>query len=402
MKIKTVVVTLAILLITLAASPLIAQDTANLVKGNNQFAFDLYKQLAKQEGNLFFSPYSISSCLGMVYTGANGQTAQEMRQALHYGTPLAALPRDFELLQKALAPKEARGPQLEIANGLWVQKDHPFLPGYLQSTKEHFAAEINQADFQSEAEPTRLNINSWVSNRTHEKIQNLLSPGIIHPLTKMILVNAVYFKGQWQTPFDKNATLSAKFHVSKDKSISSLLMNKQSKFPYLETDQLQLISLPYSCSPLSMVILLPKDTTNFKDIESSLSAKDIDSWLSQARLHDVNLYLPRFRSTSQFSLNDTLVEMGMPTAFTYAADFSGMDGACDLFISAVIHKAYVDVYEEGTEATAATAICMDQKCIMMQPEKPLVFRADHPFIYLLRDNNTGSILFLGRMMDPSL
>jgi serpin B len=385
-----------------------AQETSTLVRGNNQFAFDLYQRLAKQDGNLFFSPYSISSCLGMVYAGARGETAAEIKGGLRYAATPAALPKSFSSLTKALTPPNEPpslqpGLELEIANGLWAQKDHPFLAEYLRNIKENFDSEINQADFVTQAEPTGVKINGWVSDKTHEKIQNLISPGMINPSTRMVLVNAIYFKGGWKKPFQKELTHPVDFHLGKGKSVSVSLMNEEERVPYLETEQLQMISLPYAWGTASMVILLPKDPTQFNQIERELDSRKLESWIAQMSPEQVNIYLPKFKSTGRFQLKEALESLGMTRAFISGeADFSGMDGMRDLFISAVIHKAYIDVYEEGTEAAAATAVMMECMGMPVMPKKTFVFRADHPFIYLIRDNRTGSILFLGRMLNPGL
>ena len=370
-------------------------DTPALVAGNTAFALDLYARLKNAEGNLFFSPYSISTCLAMTYAGARGSTAAQMARTLHFGASPDQLAASFSALQRQLSDVEKKkGLELNVANGLWAQKDHPFLPAFLDEATKAYQANLQQTDFHTGAEPAREAINDWVSNQTKGKIADLLQPGVVNEATRLVLVNAIYFKGQWTRQFNKNNTAPAPFSVTAQRKVQTPLMNLTAEFKYAEVEGLQLLELPYVGDDLSMVVLLPGATDGLTSLEGLLNEPTLDTWLARARHQKVNVFLPKFKLTAQFSLAQTLAGMGMSAAF------SGMDGARDLCISAVVHKAFVDVNEEGTEAAAATGTVM-RSMALMRPLPMPVFRADHPFLFLIRDTHSGSILFLGRVADPS-
>ncbi len=383
-------------------SPSAAADRAAVVKGNNAFAVELYSQLRKQSGNLFFSPESISTALAMTYAGARGDTASEMAKTLHFTLPPQRLhPAMGALLSDLNAAHN--GYQLRVADALWAQQGYTFLDDFLKVTKSDYGAGFNQVDFKSAAEAARLTINNWVQQKTQNKIVNLISPGALKPDTRLVLTNAIYFKGDWQTPFEKSYTEDDDFHLSQKQTVKAPLMHRSDSFNYFDGGSFQALEIPYKRGELSMIVFLPNDISGLPALEQSLTASNMQHWLSQ--LHSVPkviLTLPRFKMTRQFELQETLGAMGMPQAFTTDADFSGMTGGRDLFISAVIHKAYVDVNEQGTEAAAATAVLMMPT--MARQERtppPIVFRADHPFIFLIRDNRSGGILFMGRVTDPT-
>ncbi|MGO8675615.1 MAG: serpin family protein [Limisphaerales bacterium] len=385
-------------LISLPPGAMGADDVHALADANGAFALDLYARLATTGGNLFFSPYSISSCLAMTYAGARADTARQMAQTLHFSGNRDQVASAFGELQRQLNAAQ-NGSELNVANGLWGQKDHPFLAAFLDAARDDFQAGLNQVDFRTGAEPARAAINDWVSGQTAGKINNLLQPGILTPATRLVLVNAVSFKGRWVRPFNKTNTSNAPFSVAPDRTVQAPLMNLDANFNYAELDGLQMLELPYAGGGLSMVVALPREIGGLKTMEASLTKQTLDAWLAQAREQKVTVFLPRFKLTAQFNLARTLAEMGMKDAFSAAADFSGMDGARDLFISAVVHRAFVDVNEEGTEAAAATGAVMKMLAVRRQPAP--TFRADHPFLFLIRDTHSGSILFLGRVLDPT-
>jgi serpin B len=391
-----------LLMATLMGSPAGAQAANNvpaLAAGNNAFAFDLYGRLKAKEGNLFFSPYSISGCLAMTYAGARGTTASQMAQTLHFTNNQAQLAASFGELQRQLNALEAKKDiQLSIANGLWGQKAHPFLPAFLDVAKTTYQAQVNQVDFRTQAEPVRREINDWVEQQTQGKITNLLQPGMVDPMTRLVLVNAIYFKGKWAHQFNKTNTADGPFMVTSDQRVQAPLMHLKADFKYAEIESAQLLELPYAGGDLSMVVVLPKDVGGLQAVELMLNDRALNTWLGKHE-QQVDVFLPRFKLTGEFGLAKTLAEMGMKDAFTGAADFSGMDGERDLFISAVVHKAYADVNEEGTEAAAATGAIMKLKAVRPQPVP--VFRADHPFVFLIRNPHSGSILFMGRVVDPT-
>ena len=395
---------IVLLFLTLAAalnfSNTMAQtnNTQSAVTGNTAFALDLYARLKTNDGNLFFSPHSISTCLAMIYAGARGDTEKQMAQVMHFDTGQAQFHSAFGALQDELnAARQKKEFDFNLANGLWSQKNHPFLPAFLDLVKQRYEAKLEQVDFGTGAEPARKEINDWVSAQTRGKIADLLQPGVVNASTRLVLVNAIYFKGRWLHQFKAANTAIAPFNLTRDQSVQAPLMNLTASFKYATPDGLQVLELPYLGDDLSMVILLPSEIDGLKKIEDSLIGSQLDLWLGQARAQKVNVFLPKFKLTAQFDLNGTLAAMGMADLFSPRADLSGMDGARDLFVSAVVHKAYVDVNEEGTEAAAATGGVVGLTAFRPPP----VFRADHPFLFLIRDNHSGGVLFLGRVVDPT-
>jgi serpin B len=383
------------------ADTLAANDIESLAGGNTAFALNLYARLKTADGNLFFSPYSISTCLAMTYNGARGETAAQMAQTLHFDTNQNQLAASFGELQKQLNKEQKKkGIELDNANGLWGQKNHLFLPAYLDIAKQSYGANLKQVDFRTHADTARTEINDWVDHKTQGKITDLIQPGVLGPATRLVLVNAIYFKGSWAREFDKHSTTPAPFTVTPNQKPEVPLMNLTADFKYAEVDGLQLLELPYAGDDLSLVLLLPREPDGLKGMENLLNQQTLDRWLAQARQQKVAVCLPKFKLAAQFSLAKPLAEMGMTDAFSPNANFSGMDGEHDLFISAVVHKAFVDVNEEGTVAAAATGVVM-RSWAVMRPRPTPIFRADHPFIFLIRDNHSGSILFLGRLVDPT-
>lgn len=375
-------------------------DVATVVGGNNRFALDLYARLrTEQSGNLFFSPSSISTALAMTYAGARGDTESEMAKVLHFTLPQDKLHPGFASLNKTLDGNgEKRGYRLHGANRLWGQQGYGFLPEFLTTTRTHYDAELAEVDFVRQTEQARKQINTWVEERTQGKIKELITPDILDASTCLVLTNAIYFKGDWTKPFDNKVTKDAPFQITSQQRTDVPMMHQQGDFRYWAGDGLKILELPYGRGDLSMLVLLPAETGGLPDLEARLTSENLCRWLMNVREQPVRVFLPRFKLTSQFRLNDTLKAMGMLLAFG-RADFSGMNGKRELFISAVIHKAFVDVNEEGTEAAAATAVIMSRGLAI--PRQPAEFRADHPFVFLIRDNRTGSILFLGRLMNPT-
>jgi len=370
----------------------------DVVSGNTAFALNLYNQLRHTEGNLFCSPYSISTALAMTYAGARGRTAQQMAETLHFPLDHARLHPAFADLEKRLSAVQSQGNiLLKVANSLWLQSGYVFLDEFIDLLKECYGTPITPLDFQ-QIEASRTKINTWVEERTQDKIKELIKPGHIDALTILVLVNAIYFKGDWAHPFDDNLTKDAPFWISADEKIETPMMSQKGKFGFAQRENLQILELPYAGQDLSMVVLLPKEVDGLAVLEDSLTLENLADWTGNLRESEVQVFLPRFKMSSSFELSSTLGSMGMSDAFDANADFSGMDGSRSLFISAVIHKAFVDVNEEGTEAAAATAVVMARG----MPPHPATFRADHPFIFLIRDNASGSILFLGRVVDPSV
>jgi serpin B len=367
----------------------------------NAFAVDLYSRLrSSSDGNLFFSPYSIHSALSMTYAGARGMTAAEMARTLHLDGEAATAFANAAALSRSLPAGRRATPscELQIANRLWGQQGLTVLPEFISLTRDNFDAEFGTADFAQHTDEARQTINTWVAKETREKIKDLLKPGALSPLTRLVLTNAIYFKGQWNKTFEKNATVQAPFHVSADQKVDIPLMFQRGSFSCLAADGIQVFELPYADKRLAMTILLPEKVDGLAALEELLSTETLNRWLSRLESQQAIVHFPRFRLTNDFSLGPVLRSLGMELALTPGqADLSGMAENQDLFISGVIHKAFVDVNEEGTEAAAATAVISNAPGPVV---KTFVFRADHPFVFLIRDTRTGSILFLGRMVKP--
>lgn len=376
----------------------VSQEVQAIAKSNDAFAFDLYSQLRSDDGNLFFSPTSISTALAMTYAGAEGDTEKELATTLNFSLPEAEVHPAFASLMAKLNAPEKDAYELRIANRLWGQTGYGFLPKYLAITRTDYGAELAQVDFINEAEQARRRINGWVEKQTNDKIKDLIPQGAVDSLTRLVLTNAIYFKGKWEHEFDKKGTKDAPFTVSADEKIDVPMMFQKERFKYGETADLQLLEMPYNGDDLSMLVLLPKEVDGLAAVEKKLSAENLDKWTKGMRKLEVQTHIPRFKLTEQFQLNSTLSALGMPSAFNPGrADFSGMNGKKDLYITAAIHKAFVEVNEEGTEAAAATGIVVG---VTSLPPPPKVFRADHPFVFMIRDSRTGSILFLGRVTNP--
>ena len=374
-------------------------DDKELVAGNTAFAFNLYDRLKQTEGNLFLSPYSISTALAMTYAGARGNTEKQMAQVLHFILDQEHLHPAFASIEAGLNAVQKKGEiQLCVANALWPEKSYTFLKDYLVLLETNYGASVTPLDYKRATDAARKEINTWVEQKTNNKIKDLIQKGVLDPATRLVLTDAIYFKGNWANQFKKKDTEDLPFNVAPGKSVSVPMMTQKQRFKYMENDSLQVLEMPYAGDDLSMIILLPREVDGLAGLEAELTVENLNAWMRRLVKREVQVFLPKFEMTSQFSLGETLASMGMPDAFSMSADFSGMDGTTMLYISAVVHKAFVAVDEEGTEAAAATAVVMRLKAM---PRPPLVFRADHPFVFMICDNRLGSILFLGRVTDPT-
>jgi serpin B len=378
-------------------------DLALLIEGNSAFAFDLYQALREEEGNLFYSPHSISVALAMTYAGARGETAQQMADTLKFLLGQDRLHPAFNWLDAELAKrgegaagKDGEGFRLNIVNAIWGQKDYSFLTDFLDVLAENYGAGLRILDFITETEKSRLIINDWVSDQTEDRIKDLIPQGAIDELTRLVLTNAIYFNAAWEYPFDKKMTANGPFYLLDGGQVTVPMMRQTESFGYTDGEEYQAVELLYDGDELSMVILLPT-SGNFEAFEEGLDAQKVSGIIGDLQFSEVALTMPKFEFDSEFSLKDTLAEMGMPAAFSEAADFSGMTGTQDLCISEVLHKAFVSVDEAGTEAAAATAVIVGETAI---PEQPVEVTVDHPFIFLIRDIETGAILFVGRVLNP--
>ncbi len=381
-----------------------AHDLTELADGNAAFAFDLYHTLRGEGGNLFFSPYSISTALAMTYAGAAGETAGQMAATLHFTLPAESLHpalNAYALDLQARAEQATEGTpfELSIANSLWGQQGFPFLPEFLDLLAENYGAGMRLVDYESDPEGARKAINDWVSDETREKIKDLIPQGAIDAMTRLVLANAIYFKAGWLNPFEETATAPGPFHLLDGSEVEIPMMQQSESYGYVIGDGYRAIELPYRNGNTSMLIILP-DEGQFEAVEEQLSPAMMTDLLGRMTYGPVNLSVPKFTYESEFNLNDALIALGMTDAFDPGrADFSGMDGTRDLYISDVLHKAFVSVDEEGTEAAAATAVIMSLTSAPMG--ELITFTIDRPFIYMIRDQQTGTILFLGRVLDPS-
>jgi len=370
------------------------EDMQAVADANNQFALDFYSEI-DDEGNIFFSPFSISSAIAMTYEGAQGQTAKEMKEVFHFPEEDVMRPA-FEEIYNWVNRRDEEY-ELHTANALWAQEDYPFIKDYFNLIKRHYGGEITNVDFKTDSEGVRQRINDWVESQTNNKILNLIPSGAINSITRLVLTNAIYFKGTWVLQFNKDDTMERNFRVNQNYTVNVPTMKMvDEKFNYAETDDLQILEMPYDGESLSMLILLPKD--DWLGTLGSIDANKLSELRGILVEQEVDVYLPKFKLETKYFMKPALVKMGMPTAFSGAADFSGITETNDLTIDEVIHQAFVEVDEEGTEAAAATAVIM--KTTSVGPTKP-IFQADHPFMFVIQERESGGILFLGRVSDPS-
>ena len=380
-----------------------APDLTTLVEGNSAFAFDLYQQLKDEEGNLFYSPYSISLALAMTYGGARSETEAQMANALRFSLPQSRLHPAFNALALELDSrgegaqgKDDEGFRLNIINAIWGQQDYEFLTEFLDLLAVNYGAGLRVLDFIGATEESRVTINDWVADQTEGRIEDLIPQGLINAMTRLVLTNAIYFNAAWEYPFDEDITQDGVFHLLDGSQVTVPMMSQKESFGYAEGDGYQAVELPYDGDELSMVILLPT-SGQFESFEEALDAAQVDGIIGSLERWQVDLTMPKFEFDSSFSLLEALSAMGMPIAFSGSADFSGMTGNRELYIADVVHKAFVSVDEEGTEAAAATAVVMELTAMPDVVEVTI----DRPFIFLIRDIETGTILFVGRTLNPS-
>ncbi|HPC05696.1 MAG TPA: serpin family protein [Anaerolineaceae bacterium] len=377
-----------------------------LVKGNTSFGINLFQAVKQGDENLIFSPYSISVALAMAQAGAKDNTLQQMNAVLRFSLPVEDLHPAFNALQLELNNREnndyeegKKDFELNIVNSIWGEKTYTFLPGYLDLLAKNYGTGLRLADFIQQADTSRKEINQWVSDQTNDRIQDLLPENSITELTRLVLTNAIYFKAGWLHQFDPGMTQNGVFTLLNGEDVQVPMMHQTETFGYAREDGYQLISLPYEGNKLSMLIILP-DENNFTQVEKAMSGLDVQNLVSSISFAQLDLSMPKFKIESSIGLADHLNAMGMKDAFIPGiADFSGMDGTHDLYISAVQHKAFIEVDETGTEAAAATAVVVGIES--MPIDEPLKVNIDRPFIFIIVDNKTGSVLFLGRVINPA-
>lgn len=373
---------------------------AAVVDANNQFATEYYSRIIKNDdGNIFFSPYSISTALAMTYEGAKGQTAEEIQKVFHF-------PEDTEIRRPAsariynLINSEGKNYKLTTANALWAQNDYPFVDDYFTVVSTYYGGMVTNLDFKQETEKSRTTINNWMEDRTNDRIKDLIPRGILDSATRLVLTNAIYFKANWSRQFDAQNTRDGQFKLASGNNINVKMMHLTSRFNYGENNDLQILEMNYLGNNLSMLIILPKEN-NLNQIEPIFSKQSLIEWKDNMENKEVIVTLPKFTFGTKYFMSDDLEEMGMPTAFKYPeADFTGMSPTDELYIDEVIHQTFIEVAEYGTEAAAATAVVM-RAGAMTPTEEPKRFTADHPFIFIIQQRETGNILFMGRVMDPT-
>jgi len=380
-----------------------AKNPQKIVDGNNLFAFKLYNEInSSNDKNLFYSPFSISTALAMTYAGARGETALQMSRTMEFPQG-KKFTDDYKNLMDRLIQGAEGKIKLNIANGLWAQKDFQFLDSFISLARSAYKSELKNVDFTDniKRETARKDINEWVAKKTNDKIKDLLNPGDISESSRLVLVNAVYFYGEWANPFKGTATFPNNFSLLNDTLVTVPFMNQHGSFNYYEDPKIQAIEIPYKGNKASMVIFLPSSKNGITDVEKSFDYKYYLGIIGSFQTRDVQLSLPKFQTTFRIYLANSLSKMGMPLAFSPGgADFSGMTGKRNLFISSVIHQAFIAVDELGTEAAAATATGMAGSARPSSDMK--IFNADHPFIFLIKDNTTGSILFMGKITNPGI
>lgn len=399
---KSVAAAVSIVLVGLAGRPAAAapdKDLASVVDGSLGLAQALYQRLRGGTRNLVFSPVSITAAMALAHGGARGNTASQMARVLGFRLPPARLHPAHGRLLAALRAAEREGVTLSVANALWGQRGHPFLPAYLELAGKTYGGKLEQLDFVKQPQQARQAINSWVSSRTRGKITDIIPPGLFDEMTRLVLTNAVYFNGQWKAKFPRSATRPQPFMLGGNRRVETPLMNVTSSFRYRGTRTFQVLELPYRGGGVSMVVLLPRRVGQLRAVEPYLHPARLRRLLRSMPRRQVEVYLPRFQISSGVALAQKLQAMGMTDAFANRADFSGADGTRLLFLQAVLHKAWVEVNEKGTEAAAATAITLGALEGESEPPRP-IFRADRPFLFLIREARTGCVLFLGRLLEP--
>jgi serpin B len=388
----------AVCLVLMAAAP--ATNPKKIAKANNAFAFDLYHEITKtEEGNVFFSPFSISTALAMTYAGADSTTADEMQKAMHFGSNTEEFHASYGAYLRQLNENADGNIQLRIANRLWGEQSYALKKSFLDMNMQAYNSPLMQVDFMYQPDASRKEINNWVADKTEQRIKDLLPEASITTDTRLVLTNAIYFKGDWLYKFDKKKTKEQTFYLADGTTKKTPFMNFEGAFNFYGNGEYKMIQLPYKGEKHSMVVVLPNDPEKLDAIEKTFSAEDFAP-LDYQYKPEVILSLPKFKITIPLGLNGPLQNLGIKTAFTSHADFSNMTEQNNFMISDVFHKAFIEIDEEGTEAAAATAVVVVQTSSIAKPPKPEEFIADHPFLFYIIDNETMAILFMGRIMEP--
>lgn len=374
--------------------------------GNNAFSLELYYRLKSQEGNIFCSPYSITSALVLPFAGSAGATQAQLHTILHYLNDEEGLFSSFEWLNQHFSTPWYSGPnetKVYIGNSLWIERDLRILPKFMNTAQKYFRNSLQRADFSRNPQSSRLNINNWVREKTQGHINEMLAPGTINNSTQMVVISSIFMKAVWEKAFDPILTAATSFFSNNINTVSVPMMTTTGNFPIYQGDTFTILELPYrggggERTQFSFLVFLPKDTFGLPSVENQVLNGTLENWLKLLRIDRVIVFLPKFKFASNFQLKSVFQQMGMYEPFNENADFSGIDGSRNLVLSEVIHKAYLSVDEKGTEAVAATAVTIETKAY--NPESPLIFKADHPFMFMIIDKSINSILFIGRLVSP--
>jgi len=335
----------------------------------------------------------------MTYEGAKGTTADEMRSVFHFSNDSDKLRTGYADIFSSINDPD-KPYILSTANSLWAQKDYPFTSGYFDTVSKYYGGTVSNLDFKADTENSRKTINSWVSNKTYDRINDIIPSGFLSPDTRLVLVNAIYFKANWSVQFDNYSTYDQNFTLEDGSKVTSKMMHDTEHYNYFENNELKMIELPYQGNDVSMFVLLPKG--DMGALENRLTSDNLALWQKQTNNERVSLSLPKFKFGSKYFMTDDLAAMGMPTAFRYPdADFTGMSPTGELYIGFVIHQTFIEVSETGTEAAAATVVGMSAGMAPFPTQPPKEFTADHPFIFVIQDKKSGSILFMGKVRDPN-
>lgn len=386
--------------VNLQSERLISNKTVEM--RNNSFAFDIFNELSDtSEENLVISPFSISTALAMTYAGAAGETAEQMSNTLFFERNQDVFHEEFSSWMNQIITRGAEKDQLRLANSLWPQEDYPFHEDFMKLIEKYYHSAFYKVNYKGDREAIRQQINLWVEKHTNNLIKDLIQPGILVEDTRLVLVNAIYFLSNWKIAFDQNATHNARFNVSSEKQVNVPFMFMRDTLNYFETEYFQAIELEYEGSGFSMMVMLPSIGQDLNRMINKMDAAGFSEIAEKMEKQNVEVYLPSFKVRSKFDLERMLAAMGMPYAFSNLADFSRMTPLDDLKIDKVIHEAFVDVHEEGTEAAASTAVVIIRKSAVIDDQKK-VFRADRPFFFAIKENHTNSILFMGKIVNPEL
>jgi serine protease inhibitor len=392
-------ITVIITLLCLSSGLAIANEIQNFTQDNNIFALSLYRWQAQEYGNIVCSPLSIYTAMGMTYSGARSETARQMQKALRFSRDQKQMSIGFRKIKERLDTTKSREHgELIIANALWGQKGFEYFKDFIDEAKDNYGCELRVVDFAKKPKEVCKSINSWIEGKTKGEIDNLVKPHMVTRQSRLFLTNAIYLKASWHKPFKKNMTKDEPFYLSSGETVNCQMMQNESHYRYYENSQLKMIEIPYARHNMSMIVILPRDTSDLATLENTITIESLQNWVASLEHQSVQVLMPKYSLKTDVELIEYLTSKGMVDAFDSRADFSGIS-SIPLWINAVAHQAMIDVDEFGTTAAAASLAGMT---LGFNHEKPksVVFRADHPFLFVIQHFSTGAILFIGRVQNP--